>query len=229
MPAFEAALGAGLGGLETDVQRTRDGELALYHDFFLPGGRRLTRLSYAELHRADPNIPTLEDLCTLVRCHPGTLLNLELKTAGWRTGGLERAAAKALETCGMEGRVLVSSFNPLSLLRVRLYYPELRTALLYTGNGPRWLRSNRSARLFARFLHLDALHPHYALIDEKLAHWAHARGLMLNAWTVNDPADVKRLTLLGVNGLMADSPAALKDAYKEAQWSLNETSQTPSE
>ena len=227
MAAFEAALEAGLDGLETDVQRTRDGELVLYHDFLLSDGRRLTRLGYAELRSADPNIPTLEDLCTLVRCYPGTLLNLELKTAGWRTGGLERAVSKALETCGMEGRVLVSSFNPLSLLRIRLYYPGLRTALLYAEGGPRWLRSNRSARLFARFFHVDALHPHYSLVDENLARWARARGVMLNTWTVNDPKDVKHLTLLYVNGLMADDPAALKDAYKEAQWSLNEIIQTP--
>ncbi len=226
MPAFEAAFGAGLDGLETDVQRTRDGELVLYHDFFLPDGRRLTRLSYAELRRADPNIPTLEDLSTLVRCHPGKLLNLELKTAGWRTSGLERAVAKALETCGAEGRVLVSSFNPVSLLRLRLYYPELRVALLYSEDGPRWLRSNAAAKLFARVLHMDALHPHYRLVGKDLTRWAHRRGVMLNTWTVNDPGDVKLLTLQGVNGLMADDPAALKDAYKEAMWSLNETSRT---
>ncbi len=225
--AFTAALDAGLDGLETDVQRTRDGELVLYHNFFLPDGRRLTQLSYAELCDADPNIPTLEDLFTLVRCYPGTLLNLELKAAGWRTGGLERAAAKALETCGTEGRVLVSSFNPLSILKIRFYYPGLRTALLYAEGGPRWLRNNRSARLFSRLLHVDALHPHYRLVDENLVRWARLRGVILNAWTVNDSEDVKRLTLQGVNGLMADNPATLKDAYKEAQWSLNRTNQTP--
>ena len=227
MPAFEAALEAGLDGLETDVQRSRDGELVLYHDFTLPDGRLLTTLTYAEIQKTDPNVPTLEDLFTLVRCYPGTLLNLELKTRGWRTGGLERAAAHALETSGFEGRILVSSFSPLSLARLRLYAPDIRTALLYSAYGPRWLRNNLTARLFARFLHVDALHPHHGLIHADLARWAKRRGVTLNTWTVNDPEDVKRLTLLNVNGLMADDLAALKDAYKEAQWSLNEMIQSP--
>ena len=124
--------------------------------------------------------------------------------------------------------MLVSSFNPLSLVRLRLYAPAVRVALLYSADGPRWLRTNVSARLFARLLHADALHPQHTLIDRDLVRWAEQNGVMLNTWTVNDPSDVKRLTLLGVNGLMADSPAALKDAYKEALWSLNDKTQPPS-
>ena len=46
--------------------------------------------------------------------------------------------------------------------------------------------------------------------------WARRRGLPLNAWTVNAAADVKRLAHLDVNGLMADNPKLLKDAFKEA-------------
>ena len=223
LSAFQAALDA-LDGLETDVQRTADGEEVLYHDFALPDGRTLSTLTYEELQEADPNIPTLEQLLTLVRCYPGTLLNLELKTRGWRSRGLERAVTRVLETSGIEGRVLVSSFNPLSLARLRLYAPAVRVALLYSADGPRWLRSNAAARLFARLLHVDALHPQHTLIDRDLARWAQQNGVMLNAWTVNNPQDVKQLTRLYVNGLMADSPAALKDAYKEALWSLNDAS-----
>lgn len=216
LSAFRAALDAGLDGLETDVQRTRDGELVLVHDFTLPDGRRVVSLTLAELGEAVPDLATLEDLFVLVRGFPGTLLNLELKTAGWRTGGLERAAAAAIRGSGVEGRVLVSSFNSLSLIRLRFYASEIRSALLYSPDGPRWLRSNRAARLFAHLLHLDALHPQFNLIDAELASWARRRGLMLNAWTVNGAEDVKRLTRLDVNGLMADDPKALKDAFKEA-------------
>ncbi len=220
LSAFQAALDAELDGLETDVQRTRDGELVLYHDFALPDGRTLSALTHEELQEADPNIPTLEGLLTLIRCYPGTLLNLELKTRGWRSGGLERAVANAVETSGIEGRVLVSSFNPLSVARLRLYAPAVRVALLYSEGGPRWLRTNAAAKIFARLLHVDALHPQYTLIDQDLVRWAQQNGVMLNTWTVNSSQDVKQLTHLYVNGLMADNPAALKDAYKEALWSL---------
>ena len=214
--AFEAALDAGLDGLETDVQRTRDGVLVLFHDAALPDGRQVMSLTRAELRAAVPDLATLEELFVLARGFPGTLLNLELKTAGWRTGGLERAVAAAVRRSGLEGRVLVSSFNPLSLVRLRFRAPELRSALLYSPDGPRWLRTNRAAHVFAHLLHPDALHPHFSLVDAELASWARRRGLPLNAWTVNAAADVKRLAHLDVNGLMADNPKLLKDAFKEA-------------
>lgn len=218
LAAFRRALDE-LDGLETDLQRSADGVLVLYHDFTLPDGRALATLRCTELHEADADIPTLEALFVLARGYPHALLNLELKTHGWRTGGLERAAARAICDSGLSARVLVSSFNPLSLLRLRLYAPGLRTALLYSPEGPRWLQGNGSARLFARTLHVDALHPHFSLVDAPLARWARRRGLMLSSWTVNQAAEVKRLTRLDVNGLMADDPAALKDAFKEATWS----------
>ncbi len=216
LAAFRAALDAGLDGVETDLQRSRDGPLVLIHDFSLPDGRSVGALTCRELQDADPNISTLEALFVLARGYPGTLLNLELKTYGWRTGGLERAAARAIQNSGLGARVLVSSFNPLSLMRLRLRAPGVRAALLYSPDGPGWLKSNRAARLFARLLHLDALHPHFSLVDAALARWAARRGAMLNTWTVNDPEEVERLTRLNVNGLMADDPKALKDAFKEA-------------
>ena len=227
LQAFQAALDAGLDGVETDLQRSRDGQTVLYHDYTLPDGRAVGALTYKELQQADPHIPTLEALFILARDYPGTLLNLELKTRGWRTGGLERAAAAAVRASGLGGRVLVSSFNPLSLVRLRLYAPELRAALLVSPDGPRWLRTNRAARGFVRFLHLDALHPHFSLVDAPLTRWAARRGVMLNVWTVNNAAEVTRLTKLNVNGLMADDPAALKDAFKEALWSLENNNDAP--
>jgi len=226
LAAFRRALET-LDGLETDLQRSADGHIVLYHDPTLPDGRAVTSLMCAELQDADPNIPTLEALFVLARGFPGALLNLELKTRGWRTGGLERAAARAVRNSGLEGRVLVSSFNPLSLARLRLYAPELRTALLVSPDGPRWLQTGRAARLVARPLHADALHPHLSLVDAALARWAQQRGVMLNVWTVNDAAEVARLVRLDVNGLMADEPAALKDAVEEATWSHTKNDASP--
>jgi glycerophosphoryl diester phosphodiesterase len=219
LPAFRAALDASLDGLETDLQRSADAQIVLYHDFTLPDGRALENLTLNALREANSDMPTLEELFALAEAYPRTLLNLELKTVTFGTRGLERETAAAIRRSRLTDRILVSSFNPSALVRLRLHAPEIRTALLYSADGPRWLRSNRSARLLARLLHVDALHPHFTLIDEDLALWARRQGVMLNAWTVNDPLDVKRLTRLNVNGLMADDPEALKDAFKEAMWS----------
>jgi glycerophosphoryl diester phosphodiesterase len=204
--AFRAALDAGLDGLETDVQRARDGALVLVHDPEI-GGLRVTAASLAELRAVSPGLTTLEELLDLVRAHPGTLLNVELKTLGWSDGGLSRAVADALLASGLAERLLVSSFNPLALLRLRLRAPALRTAYLWSDEPqvPRLLRHPWPGAL----LHVDALHPPHRLVTQRAVATWRARGLIVNTWTVNDADDVGRVVEAGVDGVMADLPVPL--------------------
>ena len=207
LAAFRAALSAGLDGVEFDVQRGRDGALVIFHDFELEG-RAVASLSKDEISAYDSNIPTVGELFELARDYPGTLLNLEIKARGWRTGGLERAVVRFVRASGLESRVLLSSFSPLSLARVRLRAPGLRTALLTAPDLPRLLRSG----WLAGWLHVDALHPHHSQVTRDLVSRAHQRGLMVNVWTVNENAEVARLLALDVDGVMADDPARLRAA-----------------
>jgi glycerophosphoryl diester phosphodiesterase len=203
LSACRHALEEGLDGLEVDVQRTADGVLVLVHDEVV-AGRRVIETRFDELAPHVTDLTTLEELLDEVRRYPGTLLNVELKTTGWRDGGLARAAARALRGSGLADRIVVSSFNPVALARLRLAAPELRTGYL-------WMADPRIPRLFrspwpAGWLHVDALHPHHGLVDEALVRRAAQRGLPVNTWTVNDPAAIERLAGLGVAAIMADDP-----------------------
>ena len=205
MAAFELAF-AHLDGIETDVQRTRDGVLVLWHDFEC-FGRPVARTDHAELLASAPEMATLGELFALARAHPGTLLNLELKSLprplrGWE---LERDLVAAVRASGLADRVLVSSFDPLALLRVRLLAFELRTALLI---APEMRRPWRDG-VAAGWLHVDALHPQSAQVDEALAARAAARDLPLNVWTVNDPREMRTLVQRGVAAVMGDDPVVL--------------------
>lgn len=123
---------------------------------------------------------------------------------GWdgRTPGpFEHEIVRLVETSDLVSRVIVQSFVHPSLWAVHSLNPDLRLAALtsrgaptpatYAGNGaaiwsPRW----------------QDLTP--ALLDE-----AHAAGLRVIPWTVNDPADMRRLIALGVDGLITDRPDRL--------------------
>lgn len=207
LPAFALALESGLDGVEFDVQRSADGALVVTHDDTVDG-RRVTDLTHAELARRLPGVPTLEALFALLHDHPGTLVNLEIKASGLRTRGLEGAVVRAVRASGLADRLLVSSFNPVSLARVRLRAPELRTALLYHPEAPPLLRGGS----LAGWLHVDALHPHHSQVSAGLVLRAHARGLAVNTWTVNEAAEVRRLLALRVDAIMGDDPAALRRA-----------------
>ena len=209
--AFELAFASGLDGIETDVQRTADGRLVLVHDFEL-AGQRVDTLRWSDLVALQAEVAELEQLFEVARDYPGTLLNLELKADGLRSGGLERSCVRAIRRSGLSERILVSSFNPVSLLKVRLLAPELRTGLLYSKEVPRWLRSGG----LAGWLHADALHPHESLVDAALMARVGARGLMVNTWTVNDPMRITSLHALKVTAIMGDDPATLLRAARRS-------------
>ena len=208
--AFRYALESGLDGVECDVQRSRDGVLVLFHDFTVQG-RRITDLSFEEMHGVEPDIPTLAELFDLAESYPGTLLNLEVKAAGWRTHRLERALVGAVWASGLADRVLVSSFNPVSLLKVRFFSPLLRTGLLYAPDSPLLLRTP----WLAGWLHTDALHPHESQVTAALLQRAHARGLAVNTWTVNSDMRITSLAKLGADAIIGDDPIVLRRAARK--------------
>jgi glycerophosphoryl diester phosphodiesterase len=202
--AFELAFESGLDGIECDVQRTNDGELILFHDFQIQG-KKVNSLSFIHLKSLDPRIPKVSELLELAKEYPGTLLNLELKSETVRTDGLERDTLHLVRQHGLEDRVVVSSFNPVSLLRVRLLDPGIRTGLLYSPDMPWWGKDAR----FAGWLHVDALHPYFETITPEMLRNAHRRGLMVNTWTVNDEMRISSLCSLGVDAIIGDSPTSL--------------------
>ena len=211
--AFEAALGAGLDGLEVDVQRTRDGHLVLTHDFEL-GGHRVVDADLETLRAAAPQLPTFDELVAVVRRYPGTLLNVELKSLGWRDRGLPAAVAEALRASDLADRTVVSSFSPVALARFRLRAPEVRTGYLWTARPdvPLGFRSPWPAG----WLHVDALHPHHSSVTaDAVTQWRRC-GALVSTWTVNDPVDVARVRAAGVDGIIGDDPRRLLNALDRA-------------
>jgi glycerophosphoryl diester phosphodiesterase len=204
LAAFEYAFEAGLDGIECDVQQTYDKALVLFHDFDVQQ-REVATMTLTELRALEPDVPTLEAFLELASHYPGTLLNIEIKSATPHSNGLERAVTRAVRASGLSERVIISSFNPVSLLRVRLWAPELRVGLLYAPDLPWYLRGGQ----LAPWLHVDALHPHESQVTAELIAYARARRLMLNTWTVNDPMRICSLYTQKIDAIIGDNPALL--------------------
>jgi glycerophosphoryl diester phosphodiesterase len=204
LAAFELAFASGLDGIECDVQRSKDGELVLYHDFEIYN-KPLSTLTYVHIKSIDPQIPKLEDLFELAQRYPGTLLNVEIKSSGLKTEGLERDTIALIRKWSLEDSVLISSFNPMSLLRVRLLAPDIRLGLLYDQDMPWYLRDG----MLAGWLHVDAIHPYYEQINEQLIKRSKVKNLMVNTWTVNDGMRISSLCAMGVTAIIGDDPKLL--------------------
>jgi len=207
LAAFAAARAQGADGIELDVRTTRDGEMVVHHDGAPSGGPVIADTPFADLRAAWPAIPTLAEALDEGR---GMLVNVEIKNLPWEPGfdADERTADAVVDLLADRGhadRVIVSSFNLPSVDRIRERLPDLDTALLFT-------RSAAFEQMIAVAVERGhrALHPEVRGLDADAgADWlaaAHAAGLAVNVWTVNDTADVLRLAGFGVDGLVTDVP-----------------------
>ena len=208
LAAFALALEQNADGIEFDVQLSADGVPVIIHDDTVDrtcnGTGRVTDLTLTELQALtienEHAIPTLDEVFeTLGR---RTLYNVELKVLGVNDGGLAAAVADRIEGHGLGDRVIVSCFSPFVLREARRH--------LVRSIPVAHLRQHRLMRLAHTFVRAEADHPDHKLVDEPMMIWARRRGLRVNVWTVDDPAEAQRLIGLGVNGLITNRPGALR-------------------
>ena len=208
LAAFALALAPGADGVELDVQLCADGVPVIIHDATVDrtcnGTGRVADLSLAELRLLtidnDQPIPTLDDLFATFGHR--TLYNVELKTLGRGGDALAAAVARVIVAHNVTEHVLISSFSPFTLRAAQRHMPP--------GVPLALLRERRATRPAHALLRAAADHPHHSLVDAALMAWARRRGRRVNAWTVDDPAEARRLIGLGVHGIITNRPGQIK-------------------
>jgi len=223
LSSFEQARRMGADGVELDVALSADGEVVVMHDSDVQrttdGQGHVRDLTLAQLKALDAGvrfspqfagerIPTLLEVATWAQ--GGMLLNIELKSLSIRNDGLEEKVIEIVHQCGLQGRVILSSFNPLALRRAKQIAPHIHTGLLYAGDLPTYLR-RAWLRPLAR---PDALHPHYAMVTDAYLLWARHKGYRVNVWTPDGVLDLQRLIDQGVDGIITNRPDVLANLLK---------------
>jgi glycerophosphoryl diester phosphodiesterase len=145
-------------------------------------------------------IPTLDEVFESLPAL--AYINIELKRDSLARDGLEEAITHFIKRRQLASRVIVSSFNPVILWRLRK--ESFPLALLYAPNQPVWHRYGQARQ----FLRLDALHPYFEQVHTPLP------SLPINTWTVNEPAEMRRLLDLEVNAIITDVPDVLAQIIK---------------
>src|SRR5512138_1041133 len=219
LAAFRLALAQGADGVELDVWRCASGEVVVAHDEDtrrtageplripdapLPALRALDVGAWKGDAFRGERIPLLEEALEAV---PGGVVNVELKSRGGRDLRLAAAAARVVARAGAAPRVIASSFDWRLLLAFRLAAPEVPVGLLFDGERAWRARTWIATRLFAP----AAVHPDLVLVsDARLRAWS-ARGLAVNVWTVDDPADAARLARGGAAALVSNVPGRIRE------------------
>lgn len=210
LAAFALAAEEGAHGVELDVQLAADGTVVIIHDASVDrttnGTGRVRDLPAAEIQTLDAGegqmIPTLDDV--FLAFGPSLLYNVELKDFGVTDRGLSIAVADRIAAYHLENQVAVSSFNPLAVRRARRQLPRTTMVGLLWERGPRWLRHLG--------VQAEADHPHFSLVDEAYIAWARERHYRVHVWTVDEPAEARRLAKLGVHAIITNYPQRIREA-----------------
>ncbi|WP_246062167.1 glycerophosphodiester phosphodiesterase [Haloactinospora alba] len=214
--AFQHAIDLGYRYLETDVHTTRDGALLAFHDSTLDRATDRTgtigELPYAEVAEArvggQEPIPLLEDL---LGNWPGARFNIDLKA----DGSLD-PLLRTLRRTRAWHRVCVGSFSQRRLDRARRLFERpvatscgpVDVARLRLASVARVLRP--MARRGVTCVQIPLRSHGVPLVTRDVLTTAHALGMQVHVWTINDPALMRRLLDAGVDGIVSDDVYALR-------------------
>jgi len=226
--AFEYAAKLGYAYLETDARATADGMLVAFHDRTLDrvtgASGAINALPYRDVAAVrvagkEP-IPLIEDL---LGAWPDARFNIDLKDQP----GIPLLPG-VLRRTGAWDRVCVTSFSGHRLRAARrlLERPVCMTTSpsaiaavrCTTGTGPRGPQIRLLARRLARSGTRCAQVPG-KVATQAFVRRAHAVGLDVHVWTINDRAEMSRFLDLGADGIMTDDITTLRDVLIErGQW-----------
>jgi glycerophosphoryl diester phosphodiesterase len=209
--SFLEAASLGVTHLETDVHATSDGVAVISHD---PDLGRLTglatpilRSSLADLQRIDlghdQRVPTLREA---LHAFPDARFNIDIKA--------DEALQPAIDAIRREravARVLVTSFDDRRRRAAVAALPGVATSpssvgviLAALGSRLPLAAVRRQALRGLNALQVPESFRGVPIVTRHLIRAAHENGVEVHVWTINDPADMRRLFALGVDGIITD-------------------------
>jgi len=214
LAAFRLGAAHGYRAFECDVKLSADGVPFLLHDSTLQrttnGRGPAASLDWSELSRLDAGswhgrtfagepIPSLAGIARYC-LRNAFALDIEIKASPGqehKTGEVVAAAAASL-WAGAPVQPLLTSFQPASLQAAKEAAPHLRRGLLLDTLRSSWLEE-------AQALGCAAVVTNYSVLDADVLGRIHAAGMRGLVYTVNDPAEARRLEALGIDGLVTDA------------------------
>lgn len=224
--SYSLARDKGIPGIELDVHLTSDGKLAVIHDHTTARVARenleIERSTWKELSAVDigswkgpqwkgERMMLLSEL--FEEFGESFYYDVELKSHVVSDYGLEAAVAACMRDAfasknALASKLLVSSFNPLSLARFKYLAPAIPTAIIWAGDSdvPAYLRHGEGRWLGK----VDVLKPCQNKVRSLSSfRWRKLERYPVIPWTVDDKEEAARLLGLGCEGVISNRPQEL--------------------
>ncbi|MDO4615342.1 MAG: glycerophosphodiester phosphodiesterase [Lachnospiraceae bacterium] len=216
MLAFRKAVETpGCDGIENDVQLTKDGEVVIIHDELIDrtntdGAKGYVKdYTLEELKKLDfsfrfgdqfgkNEIPTLREYLAYVK-DKDIVTNIELKTGVFEYDGIEQKVYDLIREYDVADKIIISSFNHYSVLRMKKICPEIKCGLL----ADTWILD---AGKYVKAAGCEYYHPSYHNVTEEIAEGILSEGIGINTWTVNEEQDMRNMIERGVTTIIGNYP-----------------------
>lgn len=222
LPAFQKAVDMSADGVELDIQMTSDGHLVVCHDEKIDRTSNKSGLlkdfTLAELKEMDfsngmmdykgTKISTMEEVFDLLK-NTNLTINIELKTGIFFYPGIEEAIINLTKSFNLMDRVIFSSFNHYTIMKIKELYPDSKCGFLYSDgiiDMPNYAKAHG----------VEALHP--ALYNIKYPNFIRScrnKNLEVNVWTVNEENYMLMCCQAGVNAIITNYPDKAFEAIEK--------------
>lgn len=209
LASFQKALNLSVDMIELDVHKSKSGEIVVIHDNTVDkttnGSGKVGELTLKELKKLDAGngerIPTLTEVLDLV--DNKIKINIEIKTRD-ATKRVVKIIEEYVQKNYTYKSFLVSSFDYRNLIKVKLLNFKIPLGVI---TKRKLILLNL---LFAQLVNAYSINILYTSVSKKIIKQAHALGLKVFVWTVNEPRDIERMKKLGVDGVFSDYPDRIK-------------------
>ena len=204
MRAFRLGVKMGANGIETDIRKTADGVLVLFHDESLLRltGRdvRIGELTFDELTEigtASDTVPRLSTFLSFAKEQP-VCLALEIKA-----DGIEPEVLDTIRACDIAERCIITSFQFEHIRNVKALAPAQKTGLLVRAVTDDVLCDLK--RIGA-----EQICPKAEILTPGLVQSLRESGFNVRAWGVKDEALMLHALYCGVDGMTVNFPDKLQ-------------------
>lgn len=222
LSSIRKAVQMGTDGIELDVRLSKDGNVVVIHDRSVNrtsnGNGRVEDLTLEQLKNLDfgswfssefknERIATLEEVFSYLKDWNG-LINVEIKSEWLQFTAIEKKVAELILKFDRQDNTIVSSFSALSLIKFKLIKSRIQTGILYHT-------SDKLPLIRAKLLNVDAIHPWYENVTKEVRKNASKNNIKINTYTVDNPAEIRKLASMGMDGIITNVPdVALKAINK---------------
>lgn len=211
--SYRAAVKAGSDGIEIDVHLTKDQDLVVIHDatvsrttngkgfvkdFTLKEIKELDAGSWFAEEFKDERIPTLEEVLVFMSKNE-LLLNIELKNIANEYHGIEEKVIDMVGKYGLTNRVIISSFNHISLNKISRSNPEIECAILT-------LDKQYEPWNYIASVGVDGIHPQWSKTDKEMITEAQQRNHPVRVYTINKEAYMEAFITYKSAAIITDYP-----------------------